>query len=260
MSDDPLASLVARSVGGDVANVRAEELPPDGTVERKRLHFTRDGRTTTALFERSTPGPATEAQLLPFLARKTEHVPRVYSRGIPPPHVSLGPWLLIEDVTGGSSACEADPVAIVRAKLAIERAVAGDGPALRALGVPSYTAGELVARVAPRIADERRVIIAAVAAERLSSWPIGLVHGDLRCARAVTMDRGVIVTAWREAYLGCALLDLARLGADLRARGRSPDGAAAIYLEEAGGPQKRALLRDAETVDALLREASATYN
>ncbi len=262
MNDDPLGALVARSVGGDVSNVRAEELPPEGTVERKRLHFTRDGRTTTALFERSASGPATEAQLLPFLARKTEHVPRVYSRGIPPPHTPRGPWLLLEDVADRASACGSDPVAIVRAKLAIERAVAGDGPALRALGVPSLTPGELVSRVAPRILDERRVIGAAVSAERLSSWPIALVHGDLQCVRTAMTERGVVVSAWRHAYLGCALLDLARLCADLRTHGRgaSADAAAALYVAEATGAEGNERLRDADIVDALLREASATYN
>ncbi len=260
MTEDPLASLVARSVGGAVSNVRAEDLAPDGAVERKRLHFTRDGRMTTAVFERSAPGALVEAQLLPFLARKTPHVARVYSRGIPPPHASRGPWLLLEDLVGMPSACEGDPLAIARAKIAIERAVASDAPALRALGVPSLTPGELVARVAPRIRDEREVTDAAVAAERLSAWPLTLAHGDLRCVRAVTTDRGVVITAWRRAHLGCALLDLARLCADVRRHGRSPDAAAAVYLDESGGPEGSEWLSDAETVDALLREASAQYN
>ena len=86
--EDPLGALVARSVGGDVQGVRAEDLAVEDGIERKRLHFTRDGRVTTALFERSARGTVMEAQLLPFLARKTEHVPRVHSRGIPPAHVA----------------------------------------------------------------------------------------------------------------------------------------------------------------------------
>lgn len=260
MSDDPLEALVARSVGGAVSGVRAEDLPPEGAAERKRLRFVRDGQETTAIFERNAPGVLVEAQLLPFLARKTDRVPRVHSRGLPPPHASLGPWLLLEDVQDRPSACDDDALAVVRAKLAIERAVAGDVPALRALGVPSLTPGELVARVAPRFTDERRVIAAAVAAERLAGWPLALAHGDLRCSRARATDRGAVLVGWAHAHLGCALLDAARLAADLRAHGRSPDAATALYVDESGGPQESDWLRDAETVDALLREAASLYN
>src|SRR5207247_9885819 len=80
-SEDPLGSLVARSVGGDVEDVRAEELAVEDGLERKRLRFMRDGRTTTALFERSPRGVVLEAQLLPVPARKTGHVPRTHAPG-----------------------------------------------------------------------------------------------------------------------------------------------------------------------------------
>ncbi|MEO8631834.1 MAG: hypothetical protein ABI466_00635, partial [Chloroflexota bacterium] len=175
--DDPLASLVARSVGGDVQGVRAEELAGEDGIERKRLHFTRDGVATTALFERSARGALVEAQLLPFLARKTEHVPRVHSRGIPPPHASLGPWLLLEDLSEAAGAGDGNAADIVRAKVAIERSVAADGPALRALGVPVRTPVDVVRQdgIDPN-AEE--------AARELAAWPVTLVHGDLRCARA----------------------------------------------------------------------------
>lgn len=252
MSDreDPLGSLVARSVGGDVQGVRAEELTAEEGIERKRLHYTRDGRATTALFERSARGSVVEAQLLPFLARKTEHVPRVHSRGIPPPHASLGPWLLLEDLSDAATGCEGEAADIVRAKIAVERAVAADAPALRALGVPARTPMDVVrAEGGDTNAEE--------AARELASWPVALVHGDLSCQRARRADRGVVLTRWARAHLGCALLDVVGLAADLRGRGRSRDADAVLdlYVAESGGPASDALVRAAKRMDALLRDA-----
>lgn len=248
--EDPLASLVARSVGGDVQGVRAEELAGEDGIERKRLHFTRDGVVTTALFERSAKGTLVEAQLLPFLARKTEHVARVHSRGIPPPHTTLGPWLLLEDLSEAAGACDGDAADIVRAKVAIERSVAADGPALRALGVPVRTPVDVVRQdgVGPN-AEE--------AARELAAWPVTLVHGDLSCARARRIDRGVVLTSWSAAHLGCGLLDAVRLAADLRGAGRSRDADAVIelYVAQSGGPQDDALVRAAKRIEALLRGA-----
>lgn len=247
---DPLESLVARSVGGDVQGVEAEELVTEDGIERKRLTFTRDGLVTTAMFERSARGVVGEAQLLPFLARKTEHVPRVHARGIPPPHASLGPWLLLEDVSAASNACEDDVVDVVRAKLAIERAVAADGPALRALGVATRTPVDVVR-------EESGDSIADDAARELAAWPVGLVHGDLSCARARRVERGIVITRWSMAHLGCALLDAVRFAADLRDRGRSRDADAVIehYVAESGGPTDEALVRAAKRMDTLLRDA-----
>jgi hypothetical protein len=249
-SDDPLGSLVARSVGGDVKEVRAEELREDDGIERKRLHFTRDGQSSTALFERSARGMVVEAQLVPFLARKTAHVPRVHSRGIPPPHASLGPWLLLEDVSGAASACEGDPVEIVRAKIAIERAVAADAPALRALGIPVRAPLDLVR-------DAGGDAVAEEAARELAAWPVALVHGGLVCRHARRTDRGVVLTRWSAAHLGCAVLDAFRLAADLRDQGRSRDADAVIdlYVRESGAADDGRLTRAAKLVDALLRDA-----
>ncbi|MGH2490747.1 MAG: hypothetical protein ACRDF9_04495, partial [Candidatus Limnocylindria bacterium] len=195
--DDPLGSLIARSVGGDVQGVRAEELAAEEGIERKRLHFTRDGRDTTALFERSAKGIVVEAQLLPFLARKTDHVPRVHSRGIPPAHTPLGAWLLLEDLSDAPLACDGDPADVIRAKIAIERAVATDGPALRALRVPVRTPLDVVRQ-------EGGDANAEEAARELAAWPAALVHGDLRCGRARRADRGVVLVRWSAAHLGCA--------------------------------------------------------
>lgn len=247
--DDPLGSLVARSVGGDVRGVSSEELAAEEGIERKRLHFTRDGRDTTALFERSARGTAVEAQLVPFLARKTDRVPRVHSRGIPPPHASLGPWLLLEDLSEAPTACDGDASDIVRAKIAVERAVAADGPALRALGIPVRTPLDVVR-------EEGGDASAEEAARALVPWPIALVHGDLTCARARRADRGVVLVRWAGAHLGCALLDAVRLAADLRQHGRAHDADAVVelYVRESGGPVDDFLLRAAKRMDALLRD------
>lgn len=249
-SEDPLGSLVARSIGEDVRDVRAEDLAPEDGLERKRLHFTQNGRDMTALFERSARGSVLEAQLVPFLARKTDRVPRVHSRGIPPPHVSLGPWLLLEDLSATATACDGDPTDVVRAKVAIERAVAADGPALRALGVPVRTPLDVV-RLRGGDVD------AEDAGRELAAWPIALVHGDLVCERARRAERGVVLARWAAAHLGCALLDAVHFAADLRGRGRSRDADALIdlYVSEAGGPDDDALVRAAKRLDSLLREA-----
>jgi hypothetical protein len=247
--EDPLGSLVARSVGGDVQGVQAEELEAQDGIERRRLHFTRDGVLTRALFERSARGLVVEAQLLPFLARKTEHVPRVHARGIPPPHASLGPWLLLEDVADAPSACDDDAVDVVRAKIAIERSVAADAPALRALRVPVRTPLDVVRE---RGGDAN----AEEAARELAGWPVSLVHGDLTCGRARRVERGVVLTRWSAAHLGCGLLDAARLASDLHRSGRSRDADAVMehYVAESGGPDGEGFVRAAKRMDALLHE------
>ena len=249
-SEDPLGSLVARSVGGDVRDVRAEELAAEDGLERKRMRFTHDGHTTSALFERSPRGMVMEAQVVPFLARKTVHVPRVHSRGIPPAHASLGPWLLLEDLSDAGSACDGDATDVIRAKIAVERAVAADGPALRALGVPVRTPLD-IAR------EERGDANAEEVAVELGDWPVALVHGDLTCERARRAERGVVLVRWSAAHLGCGLLDAVRLAGDLRARGRTGEADAVVetYVAESGGPDDDALVRAAKRMDALLRDA-----
>ncbi len=79
----------------------------------------------------------------------------------------------------------------MRAKIAVERAVAADGPALVALGVP---------RIARRGA--------------LAEWPEVLVHGALGRANAALADRGVVLMEWRQASLGAGLTDVVRLARD----------------------------------------------
>lgn len=165
---DPLADLVSRSVGARIESVVVEELPSADGVERKRLRYDTSAGPRTAIFERRARGVTLEAQLLPFLARKTPHVPAVYSRGLPPPHAALGPWLLLEDVL--ASPVETDRAAILRAKRAIEVAVASDLPALRALG--------------------------------LRGDGTTLVHGALTVKNAHRTERGVVIVDWSAAHLG----------------------------------------------------------
>jgi hypothetical protein len=201
---DPLADLVSRSIGARVESVEVEVLAAPPGVERKRLRFNASTGASTAIFERLPRGETIEAQLLPFLARKTDRVPAVRSRGIPPPHVSLGPWILIEDVHAGASAGD-DPLAILDAKRAIERAVASDLPALRALGLHD-DAGDLP--------------------HHLASAPRGLLHGDLRCENALRIERGVVLVGWRNAHIGALVLDAASLVLDLEQHDREKDAEA----------------------------------
>jgi hypothetical protein len=202
---DPLADLVSRSIGARVPSVEVEELPSEPGVERKRLRFETSGGASSAIFERLPRGVTTEAQLLPFLARKTDRVPALRSRGLPPPHASLGPWVLIEDIFAGPPACDADPVDILVAKRAVERAVASDLPALRALG----------------LRDDPRDLPRA-----LADAPRALVHGDLVCANARRVERGVVLVGWGRAFIGAAALDAATLVLDLDRADRSRDAAA----------------------------------
>src|SRR4051812_20007423 len=217
---DPLADLVSRSVGARVESVDAEVLPAAEGIERKRLRYATTTGVSTAIFERLPRGGTTEAQLLPFLARRTDRVPALHSRGLPPPHATLGPWVLIEDVYAGAPACEGDPLAIVEAKRAVERAVAKDLPALRALGLRDGTHD---------------------LPHALANSPQALLHGDLTCANALVVERGVVLVGWRKAFIGAAVLDLAALALDLDRLGRD---SAADAVRAAHGD--RALFAEAE--------------
>lgn len=196
---DPMADLVQRSVGARVDSVAVEALAAPDDIERKRLRFESPTGASSAIFERLPRGETVEAQLLPFLARKTDRVPVVHSRGLPPPHASLGPWILIEDVYGGAPACDGDALAVLEAKRAVERAVERDLPALRALGLRD------AAHDLPHA---------------LASAPPSLVHGDLVCANALRVARGVVIVGWRHAFIGPAVLDAAALALDLEQRDR----------------------------------------
>ena len=212
---DPLADLVSRSIGARVPSVEVEVLVSGETGERKRLRFSTASGPSSAIFDRAPRGETTEAQLLPFLARKTDRVPAVHSRGIPPAHVALGPWILIEDVLAGDDACVGDVREIVRAKLAIERVVAKDLPALRALGLKE-------------VPEELPASLAAA--------PRALVHGGLRCAAARRVGRGVVLIDWRRAAVGAGVLDAAMLALELERAGRQSDALAVrdCYVAESG--------------------------
>lgn len=250
---DPLAALVSRALGRELSDVTSEPLGAAGGVDRERVRFRDGSDERTLMFERLAPRSALEAQLVPFLARKSAHVPVVHARGIPRPVAPAPPWLLVEDLSAAPPACDADPALIVEAKIAVERAVAADVPALRALGVPerppSLIADE-IARVAPQAADEARE-----AARRLRKWPVALVHGDLRCANAVTADRGVVLVRWGSAHLGCALLDVVRLVADVVERDDAVRGIglSRLYAERLDAVLPTEVLRGAEKLERLMR-------
>ena len=228
---DPLADLVSRSIGVRVPAVEVDVMPSDEGIERKRLRFTTGTGPATAIFERLPRGDITEAQLLPFLARKTDRVARVHSRGLPPAHVTLGPWVLIEDVYDGAPACDGDPVEILGAKRAIEGAVAKDLPALRALGLREH----------PRELPSA-----------LASAPTTLVHGDLVCDNARRLARGVVLVGWRRAFIGPAVLDAATLAWSLERADRAKDAAAVRHAYGSDGDPE--LLDQAER---FLRAAQA---
>jgi len=187
---DPLTSFIGRSLRAEVSAVTEEIVQDTTETEIDRVRFTQDGERRSLIIKRVPPHASLEVKLLPHLARKCDRVPAVYARGIPPSTVAAWPWLLIEDLLDAPSAAP-DLDGIVLAKVAIEQAVLADAPALVALGVPR------LARRGP-----------------LAEWPEVLVHGSLSCGRAVLVDRGVVITEWRHASLGCGLLDIVRLARD----------------------------------------------
>jgi hypothetical protein len=215
---DPLTSFISRSLRSEVTDV-SEQIVQDTTEgELDRVSFTQDGVRRTLIVKRVPPHASLEVKLLPHLARKSDRVPVVYARGIPPATVLAWPWLLLEDLLDAPAV--GDLEAIVRAKLAVERAVAADGPALIALGVP-------------RIG--RRGVLAA--------WPEVLVHGALGGRAAVRSDRGVVLTEWRQASLGSGLTDVVRLA---RASGVAAGPLALLYAAETGRPLTTEALKAAE--------------
>ena len=186
---DPLQAFISRSLRTEVSDVSEVIVRDTAAGEIDRVTFTEDGRRRSLIISRVPHGDALEVRLLPHLARKCAEVPRVHARGIPPATARGWPWLLIEDLLDAPR-CD-DPVAVVRAKAAVELAVAADGPALAALGVPHRPSDGVLAR-----------------------WPEALVHGALGQASAVRAERGIVLVDWKGAFIGCALLDVATLAID----------------------------------------------
>lgn len=254
---DPLEGLIGRALGIEVTGILREPLGTERGIERERVRFAAGGVDRTLLFERMSPRRALAVQLLPFLARKTDRVPAVHARGIPPRHVIAPQWLLLEDVADAPSACEVDVREVVDAKLAIESAVANDVLALRALGVPERTPDAIAAEIAEAAAgqpDAAEVEAEArESARRIAKLPIALVHGDLRCTSVVATDRGVVIGGWGSAYIGCALLDVVRLVADVIERGEAVlgIGLSRLYAEKVGIVLPTEVLRGAEKLDRL---------
>ena len=210
---DPLTAFISRSLRAEVSDVREEILRDTTDVELDRISFVQEGKARTLIVKRVPPHSSLEVKLLPHLARKTDRVLNVHARGIPPTTVPAWPWLLIEDLLDAPPADDYE--AIVRAKVAVERAVAADGPALVALGVPR------IARRGP-----------------LAEWPEVLVHGALGRTNTALADRGVVLMEWRQASLGSGLTDVVRLARDA---GVPVEPLAELYATESG----RALSREA---------------
>jgi hypothetical protein len=256
---DPLASMLSRALGSEVRDARSEPLGTHDGVETERVRFRAADAERTLVFERLAPRVALEAQLLPFLARKTDRVPVVHARGIPRPVAPAPPWVLVEDLADAPTACDRDPAAILDAKLAVERAVAGDAPALRALGVPERSPLDIAAAIADAAAggpDADAVgSEARESARRIQRLPVALVHGALTCANALATERGVVLRRWGKAYLGCALLDVVRLTRDIVDRGDAVRGIglSRTYAERTGIVLPTEVLRAAEKLDRLSR-------
>jgi phosphotransferase family enzyme len=260
VSDDPLTSFIARSLRAEVSEVRSELVTKNAAMEIERIRFRQAGEARTLVVKRVPPADSLEVQLLPFLARRAGRaVPNIRSRGIPPPAVPAWPWVLMEDVIDARSACHGDAAAIVRAKESIERAVAQDQPALRALGVPTRTAVQVVERVAERSLIDRPLDAEArTAAATLATLPLVLCHGDLVCANARQTDRGVVLLEWRRAHLGCGLLDIARLESDVAAFSGEAQGEKLfdLYGELTGVEVTGDQIRASRLVDRATRTAS----
>jgi hypothetical protein len=260
VSQDPLTAFVSRSLRAEVSGVRSEVVAKNALIEVERIRFSQEGVERSLALKRVPPDDSLEVQLLPFLARKTDRVPRVLSRGIPPPAVPAWPWVMTEDLLDTTSACHEDARAIVLTKVAIERAVAADGPALKALGVRRITPVELVERVVERAATDRPVDAEArAAAVLLSDLPTVLCHGELACTHARQTARGVILMEWRRAYLGCGLLDIAHLTDDVRRfTGEDPgDKLFEYYGEFTGFTVSKDEARASRLVNKLTRTVTA---
>lgn len=253
-TDDPLAALIGRSLGLEVTGVRSEPLRRDADIQIERVRFRAAGEERSVILKRVPQERDLEVRLLPFLARKSDHVMRVHARGIPPPLVPAKRWLLLEDDAGAPGACDGDPREIVAAKHALESAVARDGPALRALGVPELGPAAIAAIAERAGAPAELSADAREAAGRLAGWPLGLVHGDLTCANTVLVGGRVLLDEWRWAYLGCTLLDVVRLTGSLVSRGDAVlgIGLSRVYGALAGRTIGTEELRAAELLERVV--------
>jgi hypothetical protein len=254
--DDPLTAFVARSLRGAVTEARSEVVTKNAVMEVERIRFRQEGIDRSLALKRVPPGDALEVQLLPFLARKTDRVPRVLARGIPPAAVPAWPWVMTEDLLDSMSACHEEPRAIVLTKVAVERAVAADAPALKALGVVALSPVDLVEQSLEREAMDRPVDAAArAAALELATLPAVLCHGELVCSHARLTARGVVLVEWHRAYLGCGLSDIARLSADVRVFGEKDPGDSLLkyYGDLTGISVGKDLIRAIRLVDRITR-------
>jgi hypothetical protein len=148
-------------------------------------------------------------------------------------------------------------------KVAIERAVAADGPALKALAVKTLTPADLVERALERAPTDRPLDVEArAAASELAILPTVLCHGELACTHARLTARGVILVEWRRAYLGCGLLDIAQLTDDVRQfTGADPkDKLFEYYGELTGITVNKDMARASRLVNQVTRTLNTDQN
>src|SRR2546423_13902296 len=137
MTIDPLTSFIARSLRAEVSDVSSEVIAQNARLQLERITFRQDGTDRSLMMKRVPPEDALEVQLLPLLARKTDRVPIVHARGIPPPAVAAWPWVLTEGPADTASACHGDLAAGRPAESAGQRGGAPREPGPRALGGPA---------------------------------------------------------------------------------------------------------------------------
>jgi len=81
---DPLTSFISRSLRAEVSDVSEEIIQDTTEAEIDRVSFTQGDLRRSLIVKRVPPHASLEVKLLPHLARKTDRVPVVYARGIPP--------------------------------------------------------------------------------------------------------------------------------------------------------------------------------
>lgn len=256
MATEAFASLVSRALRVEVEALEVERVATTALAEVDRVRWRARDASGVLLFKRMPRVASLEAALVPYLARRGVPVAPVVASGIPPAHVrEPRPWLLIADVGGAPLASVATPELAreaARVLVSLQRATASDAT-LVALGVPSFPAARTrdEALAASELLDtgdgERlRGVAATVDVAALEALDVVLVHGDYGGENLRVVDGKLVVLEWSRAHLGCALQDLARLVAELRAR---DPALAEVALDACGASAER--LADAEALQEL---------
>ena len=259
MAADPFAGLVSRALGIEVEHVEAEPVRREDEIagaETQRVRWRARGDSGSLLFRRYPTKGATEAALLPLLARRGAPVPRVLASGVPPRHAAEArPWLLMSDPGDAPAARDERAAGLAAARAAVSR----DTTTLVSLGVPTLAPSRIrdEALWAEELLDETdfsrvRRLADAVDAEGLAAGGTTLVHGALD-GNAVRGDGRVILVGWSRAHLGAAAVD--------DPADRASDGAlAALFAIRWYAWEAREMLRPGPRAAALVRQVLDRYN